>query len=101
MIQFGSFSQSGAQHLFMMIELTQMLSPDVRNILYPLIQHNAFYTHTENILFLMINDDASNNRQIGWRRIKKAREQNKRKTVRPFKVSDLNFEASSYIEIIN
>ena len=48
----------------------------------------------------MISDKLSNKKQIGWRRIKKVRK-NKGKTVRTFKVPDLNFEASSYTEIVN
>ena len=55
MLQFGlqkktiSSSQNGDQHLFMIIELTRMLSPDVRNIVYPVIQRNALNAHPENI----------------------------------------------------
>ena len=54
-----------------------MLIPDIRNIVYPLIQRNAFFAHPENLLLYMINDESSDIRQLGWRRIKKAREQSK------------------------
>ena len=41
----------------------------------------------------MINDESNIDRQIGWRQSKKAREQNK--------VPDLNFEVSSFTEMID
>ena len=49
----------------------------------------------------MINDESSNIRQLGWRRIKKVREQSKGKTIRTFQIPDLNFEAEMYFDIIN
>ena len=49
----------------------------------------------------MINDKSSVIRELGWRRIKKARELNKGKTVRMFHVPKLNFEATSYTDLIS
>ena len=49
----------------MVTELTRMLSPDVRNIVYPIIQRKAFYVQPETPLFYMINDESIINRQIG------------------------------------
>ena len=49
----------------------------------------------------MINDESSNIRQLGWRRIKKVREQSKGKTIRTFQIPDLNFEAEVYFDMIN
>ena len=46
----------------------------------------------------MINDELSDIRQVGCKRIKKAREQSKGKTVRTFQIPDLNFEAEMYFD---
>ena len=78
-----------------------MLIPDVRNIVYPVIQNNVFFAHPENLLLCMINDESRNIRQLGWERIKKAREQSKGKTIRTFQIPDLNFEAEMYFDMIN
>ena len=79
----------------------QILTPNVRNIVYLVIQCNAFFAHPENLLLCMINDDSSDIRQLGWKRIKKAREQSEGKTIRIFQIPDLNFEAEMYCDMIN
>ena len=78
-----------------------MLIPDIRNIVYPFIHRNAFFAPPENLLLCMINDDSSDIRQLGWRQIKKTREQSKEKTIRTFQIPDLNFEAEMYFDMIN
>ena len=97
-IKKDSSFQNGALHLFKTIELMQMLTPDVRNIVYLVIQRNAFFAHPENFLLCMINDDSSD---IGWKQIKKAREQSKGKIIRTFQIPDLNFKAEMYFDMIN
>ena len=96
-----NISQNGALLLFKTTEIPQVLIPDVRNIVYPVIQRNAFFAHPENLLLCMINDESSNIIQLGWRQIKKARKQFKRKTIRTFQILDLNFEAEMYFDMIN
>ena len=76
----------------------QMLTPDVRNIVYLVIQRNVFFAHPENLLLSMINDDSSDIRQLGWKRIKKTREQFIEKTNKTFQIPDLNFEAEMYFD---
>ena len=93
-----SSSRNGAFHLFKTIELTRMLIPDVRNIVYPVIQRNAFFAPSENLLLCLINDESSDIRQLGWRQIKKAREQFKEKTIRTFRIPYLHFEAEFYFD---
>ena len=79
----------------------QMLTPDVRNIVYLVIQRNAFFAHPENLLLSMINDDSSDIRQLGWKRIKKTREKFIGKTNKTFQIPDLHFEAEMYFDTIN
>ena len=100
MIKNDSSSKYGAIHLFKTIELSRSMSADVRDIVFPVIQRNAFYAHPENILLSMIQDERSHIRELSWRRIKKAREQCKGKSVRIFKIPPLNFEAAVYTDMI-
>ena len=100
-IKVSSSSENGAHHVFNTIDLTRKLNNDVKDIVFPVTQRNAFYAHPENLLFCMINDKSSVIRELGWRRIKKARELNKGKTVRMFHVPKLNFEATSYTDLIS
>jgi len=66
------------------------------------IQRNAFFAHPENLLLTMVSYDRKHIRELGFRRILKARHANIAATegIRPFKVPDLNFEASDYSELI-
>lgn len=100
-IKFSSSSQSGPHHLFKTIQLTRNCSSEVINIVDPVIQRNAFYAHPENMLLSMINDAEGSTRELGWRRIKKARAEDKGKTVRTFRIPKLNFSATRYIDMIN
>ena len=100
-IKNASCSPNGALYLFKTIELRRISISDVRNMVYPVIQRNAFSGHPENLLLCMINDESSNIRQLEWRRIKKAREQSKGKTIRIFQIPDLNFKAEMYFDMIN
>ena len=73
----------------------------MRTIILPVVQRNAFYAHPENILFAMIRDDRKEVRELGWRRVLKARTQNQNKSVRKFVIPPLNFRAQNYCDIIN
>ena len=91
----------GLKHVFISIELTRRLGEEVTKVVYPVIQRNAYFAHPENILVSMINDDDRDIRELAWRRIKIARETEKAKNVRLFKVPQLNFGAKTYVDIIN
>ena len=49
----------------------------------------------------MVHDENVVVRKLGWRRIKKAREQREDGTIRSFMLPGLNFEAKSYYELID
>ena len=53
----ASSSQNEAQHFFMIIQLTWVLSPDVRNIVFPVIQRIAFHAPPKNLLFCIIKNE--------------------------------------------
>ena len=101
LIKFQSASEYGTINLFRTIEMMRSLAPDIQEIVKPTIQRNAFYAHPENILLAMVCDERPHIRELAWRRIKKAREQEKGKTVRKFTIPQLNFDAPCYSQLIS
>ncbi|GBO39042.1 hypothetical protein AVEN_98785-1 [Araneus ventricosus] len=68
----------------------------------PVIQGNAFFAHSENVPLAMLVDEREHIRELGCRRILKARQiVPQKKTVRNFVPSMINFQVSDYNEIIN
>lgn len=95
--------KDGARHTWMSINLTRYLSKDLKKIVEPVIQRNAYFAHPENILLSMVTDDRRHVRELGLRRILKSRanpSQSKNAT-REFKIPLLNFKATDYIDMIN
>ncbi|KAK4880956.1 hypothetical protein RN001_004275 [Aquatica leii] len=86
----------GAKHLLKSIRLSRYLEKDLRDIVDPVIQRNGFFGHNENIILSMISDERKHIRELGLRRILKARSvlPQKTKNVRVFKLSALCFEAN-------
>ncbi|GBN74388.1 hypothetical protein AVEN_273088-1 [Araneus ventricosus] len=61
-----------------------------------------FFAHTENVLLAMFVDEKEHIRELGYKKILKARQiVPKKKTVRNFIPPKINFQASDYIKIIN
>ena len=60
-------------YIFQLISRSRYLSTDQKEIVDPVIQRNSFFTHTENILIIMITDDREHGPKLGLRRILKAR----------------------------
>lgn len=97
--------KDGAKHLWRTIQLSRYLNKELKDIVDAVIQRNGFFGHHENILLGMITDDRAQIRELGLRRILKARSSSmsaaSSKKVREFKISPLNFEANEYFELIN
>ena len=91
--------KDGAKHLFETILRSRYLSDDLRGVIDPIIQRNGYFGHPENILLSMIADDRPAIRELGLRRILKAR--NRQHTLRVFKLPTLNFNATDYIGLID
>src|SRR5215469_13716739 len=73
---------------------TRYLSDELLQVVDPVIQRNAFFAHSENLLLAMLVNDREHIRELGYRRILKARNVlSKKKTVRSFVTLNLNFEA--------
>ena len=69
----------------------------------PGIQRNGYYAHPENILLAMVHDKNKDIRELGLRRVLKARkiEAEHGKGVRLFKIPKINFDATAYYDLID
>lgn len=93
----------GAKHVFKTIELCHYLSDDLKNIVHKVINRNGFFGHPENIILSMLWDDRRYIRELGYRRILKARAKTdfNQLKLRNFTVPIFNFEAQEYYEIVD
>ena len=95
----------GSRHLFRMVQYTRYLPIELKKIVDPVIQRNAYFAHPENLLISMATDERLHIRQLALRRVLAARaisdETDDKSTVRMFKIPPLNFEATDYTDIID
>lgn len=99
-IKCNSSCQNGARHVFQTIKLSRYLRPDLKSIIDPVIQRNAFFAHPENILISMLNDTRLHIRELALRRILNAKQKTSQ-NIRIFKVPQLNFDAVEYTGLID
>jgi hypothetical protein len=90
----------GSWHTWNMIRLSRYMSVELKTIIDPVIQRNAYYAHPENLLVGMISDESRYVRLLGYRRILKARA-TKHSEIRKFEIPRLDFDAESYMDLIN
>lgn len=96
-IKMNPSASNGAKHLFSMITKSRSLSDESRNIVHQVLQNNAFFAQHENLLIAMIHDESPAIREIGYRRIIKARENPvHRNTIRKFQQPKLLFHATAF-----
>ena len=103
-IRSKSSCSEGARHLWQAIRSTRYLNDALKAIVDPVISRNAYYARPENLFLAMISDDRPYIRTLGLRRIMKARSMTPSEnetTIRKFLVSELNFNANDYSEIID
>src|SRR6218665_3293541 len=100
LIKMQSSCKDGARQLWRTIKLSRYLSDELKAVIDPVIQRNAYFCHPANLLLAMLTDDRKEIRELGIRRILKAR-----KTVlsgiRKFVVPKLKFDVSDYTELID
>ena len=92
---------NGPKNMHSMILRCQGQEEDVKNIIKPVIQRNAYFLHSENILLCMVHDEDNTMKELGWRKILKSRQNKQRIAVRSFKSPDINFEAENYHGLID
>ncbi|GBO32978.1 hypothetical protein AVEN_50262-1 [Araneus ventricosus] len=77
-------------------------SEDLRNLVGPVIKRNGLFAHPEHLMLAATQDNTKLIRELGLRRILKARQlDQKRTTIRTFMPPKLNFKAQDCSEIIN
>ena len=65
-------------------------------IVDPVVQRNAFFGHTENLLLAILTDDRSYIRELA-----SGRQGTSTTTVRQFRVPTFNFAATDYVDLIS
>jgi hypothetical protein len=95
--------KDGPKHVLKVVQTTRHLPDDIKKIIDPVIERNGFICHPENLLLTMILDEQEHIRELGYRRIIKARNQKQEtgESVRIFKVPSINFDAKDYTELID
>lgn len=88
----------GAVHLHETISRSRYLSPKLKSIVDPVIQRNAYFGHSENILLAMLFDSRKSVRKLGFQRLLKAR--SSPAPSRVFTIPELNFNAKEYYDLI-
>ncbi|KAK0040162.1 hypothetical protein Bpfe_030409 [Biomphalaria pfeifferi] len=81
----------GTKHIWLTVHLSRSLPTEVKNIIDPVIQRNAYFAHPENLLIAMVTDDRDHIKQLGLRRILKVRQEQKT-GIRKFCIPRLNFD---------
>ena len=98
-VKLNSSCKDGARNVYKTVQSSRYLSDTMKQIIDPVISRNAFFCHPENLLLAMITDDRKHIRELGLRRILKAR-QTRRSAIRDFSIPQLNFEAADYTDLI-
>ncbi|GBM41753.1 hypothetical protein AVEN_173147-1 [Araneus ventricosus] len=98
----SKYFTDGPKHVFQAIRTSRYLSDELHQVIDPVLQRNAFFPHTKTLLLAMLVDEREHIRDLGYRRILKARQiVPKKRTFRNFATPKINFQVSDYIEIIN
>ena len=95
----GYFSE-GPKIVFEAIRLTRYLPEHLRKLIDSVIERNSYFAHSENLILAMVMDERQHVRELGLRRVLKARENCKGKTIRDFRVPTLDFNAIDYVDMI-
>ena len=94
-------------HLWNMIRRMQHLSETLKKeVLESVVKKGAYYAYQKNVLIAMINDNNVTIRDLGFRRILKARQESEETSrhpsiIRQFKVSVINIKAENYTELFH
>lgn len=92
--------KDGARHLWKLIAASRYLSEELKAVIDPDIIRNGYFAHPENLLLAMLTDTQKHIRELGARRILKART-DPGIELRLFQVPDLNLDAVSYVDLID
>ena len=90
----------GTMHFFKMVQSTKYLPQNLKNIVHPVLQRNAFFAHVENVILAMMCDDRNHIRELALRRVLSIRS-SKTEDIRKFIIPKINFEAENYLDMID
>lgn len=90
----------GSIHFHKLVILSRYMEPKYRQIIDSVIKNNCYFGHPENVLLAMIHDDSPTIRELGLRRILKARSAFSEE-LRRFSFPSLNLNASHYHEMVD
>ncbi len=65
--------KDGPKHILKVVKTTRHLPDNIKQIIDPVIQRNAFFCHPENMMLAMIMDERPHIRELGYRRMLKSR----------------------------
>ncbi|KAF0287675.1 hypothetical protein FJT64_013924 [Amphibalanus amphitrite] len=99
-IRLNSGCTLGSKNLYRSVELLRRLPKKIQKIVRPVIQRNAYWAHPEQLLLAMVADEDDKTRQDAIHHIAGAR-QRQMVGVRPFKLPEINFEATHFTELID
>lgn len=101
-IKKSKYLTDGPEHIFQTVKSSRFLPENLLQVIDPVIERNAYFAHPENLMLSMIVDKRTHIRELGLRRIIKARTSApKRKSIRAFHPPKLNFQATEYSELID
>lgn len=84
-----------------MVKRSLYLRDDLKSIVLKTIQRNSYFAHPENILLAMLQDDASQIRELALRRVLDARKGTPTEKVREFCIPELQVNATNYYDLID
>ena len=80
-----------------MITRSRYLSEQHKKIIDPVLRRNSYFAHPENVILAVITDHRSHIRELGLRRVMKARAAQPNAKIRKFEIpANLNFDAVEY-----
>ena len=89
-------------HIFETLPKCGQLPQEVRDIVIPVVERNAFGAHHESLLTAVVTSGSKKDKEIAWRRILRCRQKSSPSgQIRSFRVPKLNTDASSYRDLID
>lgn len=90
----------GPKNLFRTIQSSRYMSPELLDVIDPVIQRNGFFGHPSNILLTMLIDERKYIRELAYRRINKYR-LIKINGLNDFQLLKFNMNATDYYDLID
>ncbi|GBN93616.1 hypothetical protein AVEN_220310-1 [Araneus ventricosus] len=97
-IKTSKYFKEGPKLVYQSIQSSRYLPEDLRNIVDPVFERNYFFAHLEHLMLAMTQDNTKHIRELGLRRILKAKQlDQKRTTIKTFIPPKLYFKAEAQI----